>query len=71
MSSNQPAPQPRLHYAYVVAGVAFVLLIAAAGVRSSPTKLIQPLEKEFGSQQIENGNEYRTKKKSETSHICP
>jgi MFS family permease len=44
---GSPRP-PRLHYAYVVAGVAFVLLIAAAGVRSSPTMLIQPLEKEFG-----------------------
>ena len=40
--------KPPLHYAYIVAGVAFVLLIAAAGVRSSPTMLIQPLEKEFG-----------------------
>jgi predicted MFS family arabinose efflux permease len=40
-------PRPRLHYAYVVASFAFVLLIAAAGVRSSPTMLIQPLEREF------------------------
>jgi MFS family permease len=38
---------PRFHYAYVVAGFAFVLLIAAAGIRSSPTMLIQPLEAEF------------------------
>jgi len=49
MSPARQSPvKPRLHYAYVVAGVAFVLLIAAAGVRSSPTMLIQPLEKEFG-----------------------
>ena len=48
MSSVPAAARPRLHYAYVVAGVAFVLLIAAAGVRSSPTMLIQPLEHEFG-----------------------
>jgi MFS family permease len=41
------APAPRLHYAYVVAALTFVLLIAAAGVRSSPTMLIQPLETEF------------------------
>ena len=39
--------QPRLHYAYVVAALAFVLLIAAAGIRSSPTMLIEPLEHEF------------------------
>lgn len=38
---------PRIHYAYIVAALAFVLLIAAAGVRSSPTMLIQPLESEF------------------------
>jgi MFS family permease len=38
----------RFHYAYIVAAVAFFLLIAAAGVRSSPTMLIQALEHEFG-----------------------
>jgi MFS family permease len=38
---------PRLHYAYIVTGLAFVLLIAAAGVRSSPTMLIAPLQREF------------------------
>jgi MFS family permease len=37
----------RFHYAYVVAALTFVLLIAAAGVRSSPTMLIQPLQTEF------------------------
>jgi MFS family permease len=37
----------RFHYAYVVAGLAFALLIAAAGVRSSPTMLIEPLQREF------------------------
>ena len=39
--------RPRLHYAYVVAALAFLLLIAAAGVRSSPTMLIEPLQREF------------------------
>ncbi len=39
---------PRFHYAYVVGATAFVMLIAAAGVRSSPTILIQPLERQFG-----------------------
>jgi len=39
---------PRIHYAFAVVAVAFVMLIAAAGVRSSPTVLIQPLEAQFG-----------------------
>jgi len=39
--------RPRIHYAYVVAALAFLLLIAAAGVRSSPTMLIEPLQREF------------------------
>jgi MFS family permease len=39
--------RPRLHYAYIVAALAFLLLIAAAGVRSSPTMLIEPLQREF------------------------
>ncbi|MFN2459829.1 MAG: MFS transporter [Candidatus Velthaea sp.] len=38
----------RFHYAYIIAAVAFLLLIAAAAVRSSPTMLIQALEREFG-----------------------
>jgi MFS family permease len=38
----------RIHQAYVAAGVAFVLMITAAGVRSAPTMFIQPLEHEFG-----------------------
>lgn len=37
----------RPHYAYVITALTFVLLIAAAGVRSSPTMLIGPLEAEF------------------------
>ncbi len=39
--------RPRLNYAYLMAALAFVVLIAAAGVRSSPTMLIQPLQAEF------------------------
>jgi MFS family permease len=35
-------------YAYTAAAVAFVLMIAAAGVRSAPTMFILPLEHEFG-----------------------
>jgi sugar phosphate permease len=41
------APRPRIPYAYLMAALAFVVLIAAAGVRSSPTMLIQPLQAEF------------------------
>src|ERR1700760_2796558 len=38
----------RLHYAWIVAGVTFLTLLATAGVRSSPGILIVPLEREFG-----------------------
>lgn len=37
-----------LHYAWVVAGVTFLVLLATAGVRSAPGVLIVPLEREFG-----------------------
>lgn len=36
------------HYAWVVAGLTFLILLATAGVRSTPGVLIVPLEKEFG-----------------------
>jgi sugar phosphate permease len=36
------------HYAWIVAGVAFVTMLVAAGVRSSPGILVVPLEQEFG-----------------------
>jgi sugar phosphate permease len=39
--------RPRIHYAWVVAGLMFVLLLLAAGVRAAPAVLIVPLEKEF------------------------
>lgn len=45
--ARMPAPV-RFHYAWVVAGVTFLILIAAAGVRSVPSVLIVPLEEEFG-----------------------
>jgi MFS family permease len=38
----------RLHYAWIVLGVTFLALLAAAGVRSRPSVLIVPLEREFG-----------------------
>jgi predicted MFS family arabinose efflux permease len=37
-----------ISYAWVVAGVSFVTLLAAAGFRSSPGVLFVPLEQEFG-----------------------
>ncbi len=38
----------RLHYAWVVFGVTFFTLLAAAGIRSMPGVLIVPLEQSFG-----------------------
>jgi predicted MFS family arabinose efflux permease len=39
---------PRIHPACVVAGVAFLALVGAAGFRSAPSVLMVPLEQEFG-----------------------
>jgi len=44
----EPARPAGLHYAWVVAAVAFVTFLVAAGIRSAPTVLIVPLEDEFG-----------------------
>ncbi|UDL96132.1 MFS transporter [Lichenihabitans sp. PAMC28606] len=38
----------RLHYAWVVAGVTFLVLLIGAGVRATPSILIVPLQQEFG-----------------------
>ena len=44
-----PAPvRPRIHRAWLVAAVAFVALIGAAGFRSTPGALIDPLQTEYG-----------------------
>jgi sugar phosphate permease len=48
MSAAERPPRGRLHYAWIVAGVTFLVLLAAAGIRSTPGVLIIPLEKEFG-----------------------
>ncbi len=37
-----------MHYAWIVAGVTFLALLASAGFRSTPGVLIVPLEREFG-----------------------
>jgi MFS family permease len=46
--AQQPASVNRLHYGWIVAGVTFLVLLAAAGVRSAPSVFIVPIETEFG-----------------------
>lgn len=41
-------PRQRPHYAWVIAAIAFVTLVGAAGFRSTPSILIDPLHDEFG-----------------------
>ncbi|WP_202901710.1 MFS transporter [Bryobacter aggregatus] len=38
----------RIHYAWVIAAISFLILIASAGVRATPSILMVPLEAEFG-----------------------
>lgn len=38
----------RIHPAWIVAGVAFLALLGAAGFRSAPSAMLVPLEQEFG-----------------------
>jgi sugar phosphate permease len=38
----------RLHYGWLIAAVTFLVLLSAAGIRSTPGILMIPLEKEFG-----------------------
>jgi sugar phosphate permease len=40
--------QTKLHYAWVVAGVTFFVLLITAGIRATPAILMVPLEHEFG-----------------------
>jgi sugar phosphate permease len=46
MSSS--SPPPRLHYAWIVAGATFIVLLVTAGIRATPGVLMVPLETEFG-----------------------
>jgi MFS family permease len=48
MSSPLPERPGAFHYAWVVAGLTFLILLATAGVRATPGVLIVPLEREFG-----------------------
>lgn len=43
-----PTPERQIHFAWIVAGVVFVTMLGAAGIRSAPGVLMVPLEKEFG-----------------------
>ena len=39
---------PRLHYAWIIAAITFVVIVLTGGVRATPGVLIVPLEHEFG-----------------------
>jgi predicted MFS family arabinose efflux permease len=47
MSASAPSPRRSLHYAWIVAGVTFLTLLAAAGGRAAPGVMIVPLGNEF------------------------
>ncbi|WP_037971718.1 MFS transporter [Streptosporangium amethystogenes] len=48
MTTTLRAPERKLHRAWIVAGVAFVAILGAAGFRATPGVLITPLQEEFG-----------------------
>jgi predicted MFS family arabinose efflux permease len=48
MTATSSRPRRRIHPAWIVAAVAFVALLGAAGFRAAPGVLILPLEEEFG-----------------------
>lgn len=47
-SPHAPVPSSRLHYAWIVAAVTFLVLLITAGIRATPGVLMVPLEGEFG-----------------------
>ena len=47
-ASGPAGAPPRLHYAWVVAGVTFATLMVASGMRAAPGVLIGPLHDRFG-----------------------
>ena len=47
MNVSTPSSSPRIPYAWVVAGVTFLTLLAAAGARSAPSVMLLPLSNEF------------------------
>ena len=46
MSSSES--RSKLHYAWIIAGVTFIVLLVTAGIRATPGVLMVPLETEFG-----------------------
>jgi len=48
MSATEKTRRPRLHPAWIVAAVAFLALVGAAGFRAAPGVLMVPLQQEFG-----------------------
>ena len=48
MTTAASPPDRPVHYAWIVAGVVFVTMLGAAGIRSAPGVLMVPLEKDFG-----------------------
>ena len=51
MKESRPVSSPsspRVHYAWIVAAVTFLVLLGGAGVRATPSVLIVPWEREFG-----------------------
>jgi hypothetical protein len=46
--ANRAAPPGRVHYAWIVAAVTFVILLSAAAVRATPSVIIVPLQRELG-----------------------
>ncbi len=47
MNTQTPAGR-KLHYAWVIALVTFVVMLITAGVRATPGLFMVPLEAEFG-----------------------
>jgi sugar phosphate permease len=45
---REPDATPRFHYAWVMAGLTFLVLLVGAGIRATPGVLIVPLRAEFG-----------------------
>ncbi|MBD5654639.1 MAG: MFS transporter [Candidatus Eremiobacteraeota bacterium] len=48
MKPRPPVNLGRLHYAWVVAATAFVVLIVVAGIRATPGVLMTPIERDMG-----------------------
>ncbi len=48
MSPVHTLPRPRIHYAWAVAAVTFLALLASAGIGATRAVLVLPLEREFG-----------------------